>query len=218
MAVADAVRSRARANPRRVTAVLSALGYVLVALAFSPVAPFPSISDATVVLLGDAIAVVNTLALASILAGVYFIRRDQVRRHRAAMLTAFGLIVVFLAMYLVKVGGGFEKSILASGPVYYAYLAMLAVHVLLSAVAVPVVLHAVVLGLTRSPAELRETVHARVGRVAVAAWSLSLFLGVVTYLLLNHVYGWEPRHAALLLVAGGPPWRRLRERVRRVPE
>jgi putative membrane protein len=70
---------------------------------------------------------------------------------------------------------------------------MLAVHILLSAVSVPVVVHAVVLGLTHSPAELRETVHARVGRIAVSAWGLSLFLGLVTYVMLNHIYGWVPR-------------------------
>jgi len=210
MAVADSLQSRARSNPRRVTAVLSVLGYVLVLGAFTPYAPFPSISDELVILLGDAIAVVNTLALTAILAGVWFIKHDQVRRHRGAMLTAFVLILVFLAMYLLKVGGGFEKSINASGAVLYAYLGMLAVHILLSAVSVPVVLHAVVLGLTHSPAELRETVHARVGRVAAAAWSLSLFLGIVTYVLLNHVYGWDPRgHEALLLVAAGPAWRGL---------
>jgi putative membrane protein len=48
---------------------------------------------------------------------------------------------------------------------------------------------------------LRDTAHARVGRIAAAAWTLSLFLGIVTYVLLNHVYGWEPRHALLLLWA-----------------
>ncbi|WP_436927835.1 DUF420 domain-containing protein [Halosimplex amylolyticum] len=205
MAVADSLQSRARANPRRVTAVLSAIGYVLVIGAFTPYAPFPSISDAAVILLGDAIAAVNSLALVSILVGVRYIKRGEVAKHRTAMLTAFALILVFLVMYLLKVGGGFEKSILASGVVYYAYLAMLAIHILLSALAVPVVLHAVVLGLTHSPAELRDTSHARVGRIAVAAWSLSLFLGIVTYLLLNHVYMWEKRgHAALLVLAVGP--------------
>ncbi|MFC7139434.1 DUF420 domain-containing protein [Halosimplex aquaticum] len=205
MAVADSLQSRARANPRRVTAVFSAIGYLLVVGAFTPYAPFPSISDDAVILLGDAIAVVNSLALVSILIGVRYIKRGEVEKHRTAMLTAFALILVFLTMYLLKVGGGFEKSILASGVVYYAYLAMLAVHILLSALAVPVVLHAVVLGLTHSPSELRDTSHARVGRIAVAAWSLSLFLGIVTYLLLNHVYMWEKRgHAAFLLLAVGP--------------
>jgi putative membrane protein len=203
MAIGRRLRAAARAHPRRATALLSLVGYALVAAAFAPGLPFPSIPDATVLLLGDAIAVVNTLALCAILSGVYFIRQDDVRRHRAAMLTAFALILVFLAMYLVKVGGGFEKSIQATGPVRTAYLLMLAVHILLSALAVPVVLHAVVLGLTHTPDELRDTVHPRVGRLAVAAWSLSLFLGIVTYLLLNHVYGWEPLHALLPVVAGG---------------
>ena len=57
MAVAEDLQSRARANPRRVTAVLSLVGYVLVLVAFTPYAPFPSISDELTVLLGDAIAV-----------------------------------------------------------------------------------------------------------------------------------------------------------------
>jgi len=202
MVIARRLRAAARAHPRRATALLSLAGYALVAAAFAPGLPFPSVPDATVLLLGDAIAVVNTLALSAILTGVYFIRKDEVRRHRAAMLTAFALILLFLAMYLVKVGGGFEKAILATGAVRTAYLIMLAIHILLSALAVPVVLHAVVLGLTRTPAELRDTIHARVGRIAVAAWSLSLFLGIITYLLLNHVYGWEPLHALLPVVAG----------------
>jgi len=155
-----------------------------------------------VVLFSDLIAVVNTLALTSLLVGWRFIRRGDVRRHRVAMLTAFSLICAFLVLYLWKVGGGFEKSIVIregqflyayAGTVELVYFAMLAIHILLSVLAVPVVLYAVVLGLTRTPEELRETSHAKYGRVAVASWSLSLFLGVVTYWLLNHVYAWVPR-------------------------
>jgi len=210
MAVTDRLHAHARASPRRVTAVLSLVGYVLVFGTFGGVFPFPTISDETVILLSDAIAVVNSLALVCIVAGVYFIRTDQVRRHRAAMLTAFGLIIAFLVLYLLKVGGGFEKSILVEGPVYYAYITMLTIHILLSAVSVPVVVHAVVLGLSHSPRELRETAHATVGRVAVAAWGLSLFLGIVTYVMLNHIYGWVPRgsETALLVALVGPKLRR----------
>ncbi|PSP94871.1 DUF420 domain-containing protein [Halobacteriales archaeon QS_4_62_28] len=193
MAVPETFQSRARARPRAVTAVLSVIGYVLVVGAFAGLLPLPDISRDAVILLGDAIAVVNFWALLAIVAGVYFIRTDQVRKHRAAMLTAFSLIILFLMLYLTKVGGGFEKEIQATGLVRGAYIAMLAIHIFLSAVSVPVVLHAVVLGLTHTPAELRETVHARVGQIAAAAWSLSLFLGLVTYVMLNHVYMWTPR-------------------------
>ena len=209
MAAAETLGRFPKAHPRVVTAVLSVAGYILVLGAFGGLLPFPTIERGTVNLLGDAIAVVNTAALTAILVGVRFIRRGAVRKHRAAMLTAFSLIMVFLAMYLFKVGGGFEKAILAEGVVLWAYLAMLAIHILLSALSVPVVLHAVVLGLTHTPEELRDTVHKRVGRIAVAAWGLSLALGIVTYLMLNHVYGWEPRAELLLLVAVPNLWEKL---------
>ncbi|MBV0923306.1 DUF420 domain-containing protein [Halomicroarcula limicola] len=209
MAVADRLQSRARARPRLVTAAVSLVGYALVFGTFGGVLPFPTISNETVIFLSDAIAVVNACALTAILVGVYFIKSGEVRKHRAAMLTAFALIMAFLVLYLLKVGGGFEKAILAEGVVWWAYILMLAVHVLLSAVSVPVVVHAVVLGLSHTPAELRETAHARVGRIAVAAWGLSLFLGLVTYVMLNHVYGWVPRgEAALVLAVAGPSLRR----------
>jgi putative membrane protein len=215
-------RTVLKEHPRAVTAVLSVVGYALVLGAFAGVIPlFPDLSRGTVVLFSDLIAVVNSLALTSLLVGWYFIRRGAVRKHRAAMLTAFSLICAFLVLYLWKVGGGFEKSFVISegqflaeyaGVIEPLYLAMLGVHILLSVVAVPVVLYAIVLGLTHTPEELRETAHARVGRVAVLSWSLSLFLGVVTYVMLNHVYGWVPRgeEAALLLVAVPALGRRVR--------
>ncbi|MFB6172918.1 MAG: DUF420 domain-containing protein [Haloarculaceae archaeon] len=216
MATADAdPLDLAKDHPRALTAVLSVVGYALVGGAFAGVLPlFPPLSNQTVVLFSDLIAVVNAFALTALLVGWRFIRRGDVRRHRASMLTAFALICLFLVLYLWKVGGGFEKHFVIrqgqflaayAGVIEPLYLAMLAVHILLSVVAVPVVLYAIVLGLTHTPAELRETPHARVGRVAVAAWSTSLALGIVTYLMLNHVYGWVPRgQAALLLVA--VPW------------
>jgi putative membrane protein len=202
MAAASA-RGSVKDHPLAVTGVLSVVGYVLVLGTFAGVVDlFPPIGEETVLLFSDAIAVVNSLALIALLVGYGLIRRGDVRRHRAAMLTAFTLILAFLVLYLWKVGGGFEKAIVIresqflgsyAGIIEPIYLAMLAIHILLSAVAVPVVIYPVVLGLTHTPAELAETAHARVGRIAVASWSLSLFLGVVTYFLLNHVYSWVPR-------------------------
>jgi putative membrane protein len=202
MAAASA-RGSVKDHPLAVTGVLSVVGYVLVLGTFAGVVDlFPPIGKETVLLFSDAIAVVNSLALIALLVGYGLIRRGDVWRHRAAMLTAFSLIMVFLVLYLWKVGGGFEKAIVIresqflgsyAGIIEPIYLAMLAIHILLSAVAVPVVIYPVVLGLTHTPAELAETAHARVGRIAVASWSLSLFLGVVTYFLLNHVYSWVPR-------------------------
>ena len=206
-------RSFAKEHPRAITVVLSIIGYALVIGAFAGLIPlFPDLSKETVVLFSDLIAVVNLCALLTLLVGWRLIRNGKVQKHRAAMLTAFTLICVFLVLYLWKVGGGFEKSIVIRPGQFLAeyasiiepiYLIMLAIHIVLSVVAVPVVLYAVILGLTHTPAELTETAHARVGRIAVASWALSLFLGIMTYLLLNHVYSWEVRHAteAMLILA-----------------
>ncbi len=187
-------RERVRARPRSITAVLTVVGYALVLGALYGLAPDDlTIGESTVNLLSHAIAAINTVATLCLIAGWRFIRKGDVRNHRRAMLSAFGLILVFLVLYLSKTGlGGTKEIALSAGPVYYAYLAMLAIHVILSIVSVPVVLYALLLGLTHSPTELREsTAHRRVGRVAASAWILSLTLGVVTYVLLNHVYGYE---------------------------
>lgn len=205
MAIAEAVRRRTRTHPRVVTAVLSVVGYAVVIGSFLGLVPFPDLARETVLLFGDLIAAINSVALAAILAGVWFIRRGRVTRHRQSMLTAFALIVLFLVLYVWKQAGGFTKEFVVSegqflasfgAAITYAYWGMLAVHVLLSIVAVPVVVHAVVLGLTHAPSELEDTVHPRVGRVAVVAWSVSLALGILTYLMLNHVYGWAAVGAA----------------------
>ena len=206
MAVASGLRERVRANPRAVTAVLSVVGYVLVLGTFGGFLPiYPELADSTVLLFAHLIAAINTLAITSLLLGWRAILRGNVRRHRAAMLTTFALILLFLVVYLWKIGGGYERSLVAPAVVKVPYLLMLFVHIGLSVVAVPVVIHAVVLGLTHTPAELGDTLHPRVGRLAVAAWSLSLFLGIVTYVILNWAFESVPRSEALLLLAVARP-------------
>ena len=203
MAIGDAGgRGLIRAHPRAAVAVVSLVGYGLVIGTFAGLFPvYPELTREQVNLLSHAIAVVNTLTVGTIAAGWYWIRRDAVRKHAAAMSTSFLLILTFLGLYLLKVGGGpGEKRIVVAssaplgayaGTVEIVYLAMLAVHILLSVVAVPVVLYVLTLAATRSVSELRASPHARVGRIAASVWLLSLVLGVITYFLLNHVYAFE---------------------------
>lgn len=194
--MADTVGGRVRQHPRAITAILSVVGYALVIGTFEgivPAATFPELTRAQVDLFSHLIAGINTTATLLLVLGWKWIRAGKVERHRRAMGSAFSLIMVFLVLYLWKIGGGGTKELVgAPDVVYYAYLAMLAVHILLSVVAVPVVLYALVLGLTHTPRELRtQTPHKTVGRVAAASWILSLSLGVVTYLILNWAYAYE---------------------------
>lgn len=206
MATVDA-RRRAKNRPLVATLALTAIGYAVVIGTFAGALPiYPDVGEGVVDLLSHSIAVVNTLATVFLALGWYWIRRDEVRKHRNAMLIAFGLILLFLLLYLPKVGGGGEKHfVLASEYAWVplwswirpAYLAMLAIHILLSVLAVPLVLYAVVLGVTHTPAELVHTAHARIGRYAAGAWIVSLVLGVITYVMLNHLYAAEFAPAAL---------------------
>ncbi|HKL27915.1 MAG TPA: DUF420 domain-containing protein [Natrialbaceae archaeon] len=193
MELANAKR-RAKERPGTLTAVLTVVGYVLVLGTLVGGLPiYPEISKETVNLLSHAIAGINTTATILLVLGWRWIRKGEVDKHRAAMGSAFALILIFLVLYLLKTGGGGTKEIdLAMGPVKIAYFAMLAIHVLLSILAVPVVLYALILGVTHTPTELRnETPHKRIGRIAAGSWIVSLVLGVVTYLMLNHVYGYD---------------------------
>lgn len=193
MATADAgPGALAREYPRAIVAVLTVVGYALVIGTLYVGLPiYPTIGVETVNLLADAIAVVNTATVACLLAGYYFIRQGDVRKHRALMLAAFSLILVFLVMYLLKTGGGGRKEFVGPDTAALFYFAMLAIHIVLSALSVPLVLYNVVIGLSHTTEQIRETAHARVGRIAVAVWSVSLTLGVLAYVLLNHVYTYE---------------------------
>lgn len=191
----------AREHPALVTGVLAVLGYALViGTLYIGLPIYPDIGRATVNRLSHAIAALNTITVVVLSLGWYWIRRGQVRRHRVAMLTAFALILLFLVLYLTKTGGGGRKDVVGAGTLQTAYLAMLAIHIILSVLSVPLVLYQVVTGLAYTPAEIRRTSHPRVGRVAVAAWIVSLILGVLAYLLLNYTLEYE--FVEMLLLPG----------------
>ncbi|NGM67452.1 DUF420 domain-containing protein [Natronolimnobius sp. AArcel1] len=191
MATVDAKR-QLRERPVGITLLLTVVGYTLVIGTFVLDVPlYPDLTNAQVNLFTHAIAVINAVTTVLLLCGWYWIRAGETEKHRAAMLGSFATILLFLVVYLIRVGGGGTKEFVGDELVRNAYLIMLAIHIILSIVAVPVVLYALILGLTHTPAELRETAHARVGRIAAGSWILSLVLGIVTYLMLNHIYDYE---------------------------
>jgi len=182
----------ARKHPRAVAAIVTVVGYVVViGTVYGGAGIYPEISESTVDLLSHAIAVINATTVLTLLAGIYWIKHDEIEKHRAAMLTAFALILVFLSLYLLKTGGGGRKEIIAGAPLRGLYLGSLGIHIVLSVLSVPFVLYAITLGMTHTPAELRETAHATVGRIAVTAWLVSLVLGIAAYLMLTFYYSPE---------------------------
>jgi putative membrane protein len=105
------------------------------------------------------------------------------------MLASLALFVAFLLLYLYRIS--LEGPTAFPGPesVYrLVYLPTLAVHVSLAVVCVPLLYYVALLALTHDVAELPETPHPRVGRVAATLWLVSFSLGLVVYGTLYVVY------------------------------
>ena len=177
------------------TGVASLGGYIIVIGTFLGIWPeiiFPDLTVWEINRLADVIAIVNLTALCCIIIGWYFIIKGDIKRHNRFMLASFGLILLFLVLYLTKVGGGGTKEFIGPVLVRYVYLIMLAIHIGLSIAAVPLVIYQIITGMTHSPTELiRLKYHRKIGRIGSTAWIVSLSLGVITYLMLNHIYEWR---------------------------
>ena len=142
----------------------------------------------------DAIPTLNVLislcAIATISLGWRAIRRGNVDRHRLLMVASVVLFALFLVFYLYRLGatGGADEF---GGPqaVYqFVYLPILGVHILLAVICIPLVYYALLLAGAHSIGELRQTAHARVGRIAASLWLISFSLGIVVYVLLHLIY------------------------------
>ncbi|WP_226007742.1 DUF420 domain-containing protein [Natrinema salinisoli] len=135
-------------------------------------------------------AVISAVAIGTIAVGWRAIRRGRIERHRVAMVASFGLFVAFLALYLYRltVTGGPQPFPGPDAIYQFVYLPLLAIHILLAMVCIPLLYYVLLLALSRPIAELPRTSHARVGRVAATLWLVSFSLGIVVFTLLHVVY------------------------------
>jgi putative membrane protein len=180
---------------RHVPALTGLLSVVALALVFAAalrVIPgwlLPGAPETVIHAIPHVNAVVSLTAIGTLVTGVRAVRRGDVARHRAAMLATTGLFALFLVAYLYRVA--LEGPTPFTGPdvvAQFLYYPLLAVHILLAVLAVPLVIYVLLLALTHSVAELPETRHPQVGRVAATLWLVSFLLGVVVYLMLYVVY------------------------------
>ncbi|WP_254535195.1 DUF420 domain-containing protein [Halomarina litorea] len=180
-----------RRNVPALTGVLSVVSLALVfgaVLGYVPTESLPR-SEGFIALIPHINAVVSALAIGTLLFGWRSIRRGAVDRHRAAMLATFGLFVVFLALYLYRVSIEGPSDFPGPATVYqFVYLPVLAIHVLLAIVCIPLLYYVLLLAATHTPAELPATNHKRVGRVAASLWLVSFTLGIVVYAMLYLVH------------------------------
>ncbi len=141
---------------------------------------------ADVPLLPTVNAVLNGLATLLLLAGIVLIKRKQETAHKWTMLSAFGVSILFLICYVayhIQIGGGKKFPDGPSPAIRYAYLLMLATHIVLAA-AVPFLAGwTIYLGLKN-----RRPQHRRWAVWTFPIWLYVSITGVLIYAILYHVY------------------------------
>jgi uncharacterized membrane protein YozB (DUF420 family) len=127
-------------------------------------------------------AALNSLAAVLLVAGWMFIKRGNVRAHRAAMVAAFVTSAVFLACYLTYHYLVGHVPFRGQGAIRPVYFAILISHILL-AVAVPVL----ALRMFFLAWKGRWEAHRRLGRWTMPIWLYVSVTGVVIYAMLYHL-------------------------------
>ena len=124
-------------------------------------------------------AVLNATAAVCLTVGYYFMRKKQIQRHRAAMLTAFIVSVGFLITYVIhhiQVG---SVPFRHAGFLHTLYIAILVPHILLAAAVVPLAVLTLYRGWTEKIA-----LHRRIAKFTLPIWLYVSVSGVVVYLML----------------------------------
>ena len=121
-------------------------------------------------------AILNALSTVALIVGYRFIRAGRVAEHRAAMFTAFVFSSIFLVSYLVNFTLHGETHFNRLSPWWPFYWKLLASHIILSIIALPMILITFFLSLTgRFPA------HRRLARYTWPIWLYVSITGVVVY-------------------------------------
>jgi putative membrane protein len=129
-------------------------------------------------------ALLNGLSATALLIGYTFIRARRIAAHRAAMTTAFGFSTLFLVSYILHHALHGDVRYPAHAALRMVYLPLLASHIILAVVALPLVLVTFFFSLTG-----RFPQHRKVARWTFPLWLYVSISGVVTWAMLRLAQG-----------------------------
>ena len=137
---------------------------------------------------GEVLAAVNAgMNLSStvlLLAGVRYIRRRELRKHRRCMIGAVTASALFLVLYLLRFYLTGTHTFEGPEAVRPIYLAVLFSHMVLAAAVVPLVLRLLYLLRRR-----KFKAHRTLARWTFPIWLYVSVTGLFVYFMLYHAYG-----------------------------
>jgi len=125
-------------------------------------------------------ALLNGLCAIALCVGLYFIKHRNQGAHRTSMLLAFAFSSAFLVSYIANHALHGDTIFPGHGPVRTLYLSILASHIILSIVALPMVLTTFFFSLTG-----RFAMHRRIARFTFPIWLYVSITGVVVFVFLK---------------------------------
>jgi len=129
-------------------------------------------------------ALLNGLSATALLCGFTLIRGHRVAAHRASMITAFAFSTLFLVSYILHHALHGDVRYPAHAALRMVYLPLLASHIFLAIVALPLILITFFFSLTG-----RIPQHRKVARWTFPLWLYVSVTGVITYVMLRLAQG-----------------------------
>lgn len=128
-------------------------------------------------------AILNTCAALFLAAGFYFIKNENRDAHRLCMISALLISTVFMVSYLTCHAEVGYTPFTGQGIIRPFYFTLLASHVILAALIVPLVLATAYFAVTGN-----FTKHPRIARWTLPLWFYVSVSGVIIYILGFHIY------------------------------
>jgi putative membrane protein len=129
-------------------------------------------------------ALLNGLSATALLIGFTFIRARRIAAHRASMITAFVFSTLFLVGYILHHALHGDVRYPAHAEFRTFYLCLLASHIVLAVVTLPLVLVTFFFSLSG-----RFPQHRKVARWTFPLWLYVSVTGVITYVMLRLAQG-----------------------------
>jgi putative membrane protein len=181
-----ATRSQSPANTRPAIAAILAISAAATLFLFWLIYRHPAADTSSVRLpfLPALNAILNGLSATALLVGYTFIRARKITAHRASMITAFIFSTLFLLSYILHhyLHGDVRYPVHAA--LRSVYLPLLASHIVLAVVALPLVLVTFFFSLSG-----RFPQHRKVARWTFPLWLYVSVTGVITYAMLRLAQG-----------------------------
>lgn len=128
-------------------------------------------------------AILNTCAALLLAIGYYYIKNNNRIAHQKCMITALVISTVFMVSYLTYHAEVGYTPFAGQGIIRPFYFTLLASHVILAALIVPMVLTTAYFAVTGN-----FTKHPRIARWTLPLWFYVSVSGVLIYVLGFHIY------------------------------